>query len=344
MSVIVGFGFFLYKRFDGYQFELNYLIEHPVNVGYELGCCIVALAMILRWTFRNVLPRSSHFQINQISKHDIQREVKSDLNLTWDAKLLAKIPGNQSLHLWVEEKSIIHGCLPKAMQGIKIAHISDLHFTGKIDCRYYERMIRYSNQSNPDFVFVTGDIVDVDECIAWIPDVFSKAEGKLGKFYILGNHDKRIRSIERLHEAMADAGFQYAAPEWQTIETPKGKLLLAGNEIPWFNQARRLPKLSRERNDDEFRVLLSHSPDQLEFAAKRNIDMVFAGHVHGGQIRIPGIGPIVAPSRSGVKYASRPFFRIGNTMMHVSRGLSGDDPIRFHCAPELAMLTLNRAK
>jgi uncharacterized protein len=62
---------------------------------------------------------------------------------------------------------------------------------------------------------------------------------------------------------------------------------------------------------------------------------MLAGHTHGGQIRLPVVGPVFSPSRFGVRYASGTFFR-APTLMHVSRGLSGTRPLRFNCRPELA--------
>ena len=66
---------------------------------------------------------------------------------------------------------------------------------------------------------------------------------------------------------------------------------------------------------------------------------MLAGHTHGGQVRLPWIGAIVAPSRHGVRYASGTFFE-PPTVMHVSRGLSAEKPLRWNCAPELTKLTL----
>ncbi len=66
---------------------------------------------------------------------------------------------------------------------------------------------------------------------------------------------------------------------------------------------------------------------------------MLAGHTHGGQIRFPRIGPILAPSRYGVRFASG-VFHLPPMVMHVSRGLSGLQPLRFNCPPELARLVL----
>ena len=85
--------------------------------------------------------------------------------------------------------------------------------------------------------------------------------------------------------------------------------------------------------------MLSHSPDQIDWAQPYGFDLIFAGHTHGGQIAIPYIGPIVAPSKYGVYYASGTF-QVGKSLMHVSRGISGDEPIRLFSPPELGCFTI----
>jgi predicted MPP superfamily phosphohydrolase len=87
------------------------------------------------------------------------------------------------------------------------------------------------------------------------------------------------------------------------------------------------------------RILLAHSPDQLSWARRNDIDLMLAGHTHGGQIRFPLIGPILAPSRYGVRYAAGTFY-LPPVVMHVSRGISGLQPLRFNCPPELTKLVL----
>ena len=82
------------------------------------------------------------------------------------------------------------------------------------------------------------------------------------------------------------------------------------------------------------------SPDRLPWARANDVDLVLAGHNHGGQLRIPFIGPLVAPSRYGVRYASGTFHS-PPTVMHVSRGISAKAPFRICCRPELAKLTLH---
>jgi hypothetical protein len=114
-------------------------------------------------------------------------------------------------------------------------------------------------------------------------------------------------------------------------------VLLAGNECPWFPPAP--PWVPCTDADRPFSILLSHSPDQLPWARRCGVDLMLAGHTHGGQIRLPVVGPIICPSRYGVRYASG-LFAEPPTLLHVSRGLAGVQPLRWGCPPELTLLEL----
>jgi len=187
---------------------------------------------------------------------------------------------------------------------------------------------------------VTGDIVDKDECIDWIPSTLGQLKCRHGVFFVLGNHDKRVTDVGRLRATLREAGLIELADRSHEIQVAGHRIALAGNELPWFGPP---SELSSDQLDEQiFRILLSHSPDQLQWARLRQFDLMLAGHTHGGQIRFPIIGPVLSPSLFGVKYASGVFYK-APTLMHVSRGISGLEPIRINCAPELAKLTLRSA-
>ena len=88
-----------------------------------------------------------------------------------------------------------------------------------------------------------------------------------------------------------------------------------------------------------FRLCLSHTPDNINWARQRSVDLMLAGHVHGGQIRLPLIGSIFCPSRYSRRYDCGTFFE-APTVMHVSRGLAGQHPLRYGCRPEVTRLIL----
>jgi predicted MPP superfamily phosphohydrolase len=117
-------------------------------------------------------------------------------------------------------------------------------------------------------------------------------------------------------------------------------LWLAGNELPWYSGAEKLEPVESVRGSgNDFFVVLSHSPDQWRWAKNMGFDLMLAGHTHGGQVCLPVIGPIIAPSRFGVRYAGG-VFDLGGLAMQVSRGISGAEPLRWNCPPELCQLTL----
>ena len=92
----------------------------------------------------------------------------------------------------------------------------------------------------------------------------------------------------------------------------------------------------------DFRILLSHSPDQFPRASGRGVDFVLAGHNHGGQIRLPVLGPILMPSRYS-RHFDRGFFRANDSVLYVSQGIGGKHPIRFGSHPEITRFTLHAA-
>ena len=93
--------------------------------------------------------------------------------------------------------------------------------------------------------------------------------------------------------------------------------------------------------DGPFRLCLSHTPDNLAWAARHGIDLMLSGHVHGGQIRFPWIGPLVMPSRYG-RWYDQGAFDEPPAILYDSRGLSGEEPVRYNCLPEATLLTLRR--
>jgi uncharacterized protein len=111
-----------------------------------------------------------------------------------------------------------------------------------------------------------------------------------------------------------------------------------GNESPWFRPAADLSKCPA----GPFRLCLSHTPDNVGWARRNNIDLMLAGHVHGGQVRLPGIGSLFVPSRHSRRYDCGAFAS-GPTFMYVSRGLAGREPLRYNCRPEVTRIVLKSA-
>jgi hypothetical protein len=308
---------------------------------YLVPCWGLALAVSLRWLLRKLSHRQSGVLLSNHS-HDVNvaarlgdRPVRGPIG-----RVLGIVPGEQSLMARVHEKTLELPRLPDALDSLRILHLSDFHFTGRIQPAYFEEVVRLANETPADLIALTGDFVDKTECIDWIPSTIGKLSARHGVYFVLGNHDRKVVDIFRLRRVLADCGFVDLGGRWQSVEIAGRTIVLAGNEMPWLGP---LPDLStwpgNEGDRWPLRVLLSHTPDQWPWAVRNDFDLMLAGHTHGGQVCLPIIGPIFCPSNMGVEMASGVFYKLP-TVIHVSRGISGEFPVRWNCPPEVAHLVL----
>lgn len=254
------------------------------------------------------------------------------------SRWFAKLPGNEVLRLAVEHKTLCVPGLPAALEGLKIAHLSDLHMSGRIGVDYYSSVVDLANDWRPDLVALTGDLVENTRTLDDLPATLGRLSAPLGVYFLLGNHDAH-GDADQLRRRLGEFGHTDVGGRWVDIEARGATLRIAGNELPWFGPAADLSAAS-EKADATFGLV--HSPDRIDWAQQQGASLVLAGHNHGGQIRFPLVGPIVAPSLHGVRYASGAF-RHGNTVMHVTRGAGTLALLRWNCQPELSLLTLTAA-
>jgi len=278
----------------------------------------------------------------QIYRGDAQR-----INVyarTRKCRLAALIPGNQIFDLAVERIELPVASLPDALDGYRIAHLSDAHLTGHFHPQYISDALDHANAFKPEMMALTGDVVDVFECIDWLPDLFSKAIAQDGCHFILGNHDTRVSDPGEVRRGMQNAGWNNLGGRCENRSMRDTAALLIGNEFPWFDRPDddALASVNADLGDAGlFRLCLSHSPDQFDWGRRHRVDLMLCGHTHGGQGRLPLAGPLLSPSWHGSRWASGDFYRAPTTM-HVSRGLGGVHLLRLNCRPELSLITLRK--
>lgn len=248
-------------------------------------------------------------------------------------RALLKVRRNEAFRLRKRDWTIEIPSLPPEWDGLNIVQVSDLHFAPCFQQRFFEHVADEAAHWPADLVVFTGDLVDHDQAIDWIVPVLSRLKGRLGTFSILGNHDFSHHP-ERVREELERAGYTDLEGRWIQLEIEGGTLALGGTSAPWG------PKLDfRSIPEADFRCLLSHSPDLFPRAVGAGIDLMLSGHNHGGQIRLPGVGPVFMPSRYSRRF-DRGYFRSGRTLLHVSQGVAGKHPIRIGCVPEISRLVL----
>ena len=253
--------------------------------------------------------------------------------------LLTRLPQNEALDLHIHTKALVLPGLPPQLDGFRIAHLSDLHMSGRIGKAFFERVVEHTVQADPDLVAITGDLFDRTHCLEWIPDTLAKLRSRYGQYFVLGNHDLRMDWQSTLQQ-LGGLGFVHLGGRWTTINVRGRRVVLAGNEAPWFGRTSDLDRTAPSSSPPSaLQILLAHSPNPVRWARRHKFDLMLAGHNHGGQVCLPVVGPILAPSRQGTRYAAG-VFESGPMKMHVSRGLSSLAPIRWNCPPELAILEL----
>jgi hypothetical protein len=324
-----------------------------------IGVCVIAVVRVsVAWFARRAASQGpTPLLANHTRTVDLAKGMTEPPVTGFKARVLSRVPGNQILQLDLNDKELVVPGLPAGLDGLSIAHISDLHFTGGIARSVFDAVIDRACEMDADLVALTGDVVDHTHCIEWIVPTLSRLHGRHGSFFVLGNHDKRVRDVAEVRRSLREAGYTDLGGRWHSIEVRGYRIVLAGNELPWFgpppartadpDAAETSPRSaddSREAVDSDdarsaFRILLSHSPDQIDWAREHRFDLMLAGHTHGGQIRFPLVGAVVCPSRWGVKYASGVYHE-PPTVLHVTRGISGLHPIRLNCRPELTRLIL----
>ena len=245
---------------------------------------------------------------------------------------LTRLPGNCVFKVDVTELSLKLPRLPANLDGLSILLLSDLHFHGTPSKIWFDAIIDHLlTQPKPDIVVLAGDYVDTDTHHEWIAPILGRLQWNDIGVAILGNHDA-YHDPEHTRRELDKCGYVVLGDHSREVTIRGERCLFTGNEAPWFPAPMAVP-------DGGFRVCVSHSPDQFRWAQRHAFDLILCGHVHGGQIRLPIIGSIFVPSRYGRRYDMGVFENNG-TVMVVGRGLSGKEPLRFRCNPQVIRIVL----
>ncbi|MGY8769795.1 MAG: metallophosphoesterase [Pirellulales bacterium] len=333
-----------YFSFPG-ELDLSLPMVWVMTPLFYLPVCWMAVvfAFFFWWSHRNeFLMNQSNYQEKTLHFIDLSQQTNEPLIAHWKTKLLSKFPGNQILSLTVNRKELNLNQLPSDLEDFTITHLSDLHLTGHLTSAFYQQVIEQANQLQSDMIVISGDIFDIDSCVDWSAEIFGKLQAKHGVYFILGNHDKRLKDVSAARNTLSQLGLIDLGSHCSQIQLAETSIFLAGNEFPWFPS----PLADEEFQPDaartnQFRLLVSHTPDRIDWSAEYQFDLMLAGHNHGGQICLPVVGSLVSPSHHGVRFASGVFYS-APTLMHVSRGIAGSHQIRLNCSPELTQIVLKR--
>lgn len=236
-----------------------------------------------------------------------------------------------------------------------IAQVSDLH--NAQFGRENQRLLSLLKEEAPDMIAVTGDLIDsrsTDPSAA--SDFMARAAEIAPVYYVTGNHEARApAAYQTIKDAMEAAGVEVLEDE--AVAIPGQPIELVGlddgafERVPdraltdgaGWNLQLALGELAKawEGEPAVCRVLLTHRPEYVELYAQYEVDLVLAGHAHGGQIRVPGLGGLYAPGQGFLPDYEEGLHQVGETRMIVSRGLGNSlFPLRVNNPPELVVVRL----
>jgi predicted MPP superfamily phosphohydrolase len=325
-----------------YQFGFDLLALRETRAGLAAyGACCAALGLVVLpavTLWRLLRPKPAALLSNHTQTLDVAKALGYKPVGRGKYRHLARLPYNEIFQVDFSVRTYRLPRLPAAWDGLSILHLSDLHLCGTPDREFYEMVLDRCREWEPDLVAVTGDFIDSDRHHRWLVPLLGRLRWRVAAYAVLGNHDY-YRDHAVVRRRLRKIGFRVLGNAWEQITLRGQPLVVVGNECPWFRPA---PDLS-ECPDGVFRLCLSHTPDEIQWARRNQIDLMLAGHVHGGQIRFPVIGSVFVPSRYGRKYDCGSFHE-PPTLMHVSRGLAGKHPLRYNCRPEVTKVVLRAAE
>lgn len=244
--------------------------------------------------------------------------------------------------------------LPRAFDGYRIAHISDIHLSSWMTRERIQSIAARVKQLQPDLIAITGDFVtgSAHNDLQQLIDGLREFDAPDGVFVVPGNHDYRMDgkrhpnrvvsgSINQLREVFDQAGVCDLSNDIYRLQRDDDSLLLAGVDDVWAQRSRLDVVLKKLPDDETPVILLAHEPDFADIAAATGrFALQLSGHTHGGQIQLP-IAGIVYKVTHGTRYLSG-MYQVRDMALYVTRGVGTVGlPIRFLCRPEITMITLH---
>ncbi|MDA1763462.1 metallophosphoesterase [Bacillus cereus] len=250
----------------------------------------------------------------------------------------------------ITEVKITSSKIPSSFKGYKILQISDLHNKQFGDNQ--DVLVQKVKSIDPDIIAITGDLIDSKSYDAKVSmELIREIVKKYPVYFVTGNHEQWSGKYNSLEKELKKYGVIILRNEHVSIRKGGQEINLLGIDDPEFVTGNRdegniiineIKKAKIEMQPDRYNVLLSHRPEFIKEYTNERVDLVLSGHAHGGQVRLPFIGGIVAPNQGILPTYTAGLYVEENTSMVVSRGLGNSIiPQRIFNRPELVVVQLN---
>lgn len=250
---------------------------------------------------------------------------------------------------WLQVTKLAVGIenLPVDFEGFKILHLADLH--GKWFGAEQGKIIAKVKSKEPDVIVFTGDLIDASACEA-APglNLLSGLTDFAPVYFVTGNHEWWSGCYrDSLKPDILNTGVEILSDSFVLLRHNSGEIILTGVDDPDKKRANGadfsfvLDNLAAGTPEDSVKILLTHRPER--FKDYHSFDLVFAGHTHGGQIRLPFIGGLAAPHQGFFPRYTAGLYEVEETKMVVTRGLGNSIiPVRINNRPDIVSVVLER--
>jgi uncharacterized protein len=250
----------------------------------------------------------------------------------------------EPLDVEITTVSLVLPRLDPRFDGYRIAQVSDLHADGWMTPGRVLEMVRLLNAEAPDLVVITGDFATYSpfrSMIRHVPGLvvpLRRIRPPDGTFAVLGNHDHKTNASV-VRRVLAAAGVVELHDAVRTLRREEAALHLCGVDSA-LQDTPRLDRVLEELPEEGSAILLAHEPDFADTsAALGRFDLQLSGHSHGGQVRLPALGPQPFLPRLSRRYPSG-LYRVGEMFLYTNRGLGTHPRLRLNCRPEITLFTL----
>lgn len=226
----------------------------------------------------------------------------------------------------------------KLSKNLRITQISDYHANSRINSK---KMLGEIAKFNPHIIVLTGDIIDsktkdIQPTLNLIYDII-----KINKniFYVSGNHELKNIHGDEFVLKLKKAGVHVLDNKNKVIDVDRESINIVG--LSFFASKENYEEAIQGVNKKDYTILLSHSPNRPLSYASGIEDLILSGHTHGGQVRLPFIGAIIAPGQGHFPKYDKGAFQIGNTLLYIDSGLGNSVfPIRFLNRVQISNITI----
>ncbi|HLY59459.1 MAG TPA: metallophosphoesterase [Terriglobia bacterium] len=246
----------------------------------------------------------------------------------------ARDPEISRMDIWLDRLAAAHN-------GLRIAHLTDIHHSLFTPLEFVQRAVKMANLLRPDLVALTGDYVTLSPTYIWpMAQMLGKLRAPMGVFAVLGNHDFKVDADE-ITRALRAQRIRVLRNAHYPLRARGATLWVVGVDDLWWG-ADDLDAALDSVPERDPKILLCHNPMGIHRAATRGIDFMISGHTHGGQVRLPVVGSVRGNSKLGERFVDG-WNRLNGTQIYISRGIGRSVvPLRLNCPPEIACFRLRR--